>query len=454
MTHNINHRPRTPDDLKTQYQRAFALCSQNPPDLLTARRLLLQCVLQDPGNLIFVETFLYVLRRVGAQQGWWRGFWHRVAFEQAIRRGDWPRLVQSGLKLLALRPDDPLVLCGLGDAHIELDHNDVALLYWKMADAQHPENVTVQQRCARALARLGLFEHAQVCRQRAGQLGPEHRCHAHHRAGKASPPPAITDRPDRAAVQCDPSNVQGVLQHVIALRDDGYLQEAIELLRRALQANPGDIRLSERLEDVELELAQLRIEMGRQQASTDPSPRTEQLVEDLRADLHRREIEVYAARSSRYPDDPAWKLRLAQSLKRVGSFEQACRTLQEIPPHSARQCEVSIELGECLQYRREFASALAAYEQAANLCPDTPPLSDTQKLSLYRAGVLSLQLGHDSKAARYLERLSAESPDYKDLARHLDKIASIRHKDGFSSELLPPQQSEPGSGSGPANRSH
>ncbi len=453
MTHNADQPPRTSRALTARYQRAFALCSQRHPDLLTARRLLLQCVLEDPGNLIFVETFLQVLRRVRPARFWWRGLWRRLAFAQAARAAAWPRLVQLGLPLIVLRPTDSFVLCGLGEACMQLGHSDVALRYWMLASSTRPNDVTIQRRCAQSLSRLGLFDQAQRCWERVLELAPDDRSARQAcRIDIGVSPTSAADSPALLPGELDPSDADAVLSHAETLRTQNQTQAAVQLLRRAAQACPGDVRLREKLEDLDLELARHRLEQGCCRADADSSPEAQQLVDDLQADLVRREIEVYGARCRRYPADHVWKLRLARRLKQVGNFAEACHTLEDIPDDFPGQCEAAVELGECRQYQRQFATALACYEKAARVVSASPPFDAIEQQALYRAGVLALQLNEVGKADGYLRRLALGHPDYKDLPRHLDKIDLIRHKDGFSNDFLPPQQVDPGSEDDSANR--
>jgi hypothetical protein len=53
-------------------------------------------------------------------------------------------------------------------------------------------------------------------------------------------------------------------------------------------------------------------------------------------------------------------------------------------------------------------------------------------LICYRAGVPALQLRDESMAYPFLQAVIETQPDYKDTRQHLDKIDSIRDKDGFS----------------------
>ena len=215
----------------------------------------------------------------------------------------------------------------------------------------------------------------------------------------------------------------------------GDPEAAADLLQQAAAACPGDLRVREKLEDLDLAARRRYVELARQQAHDSPDSHTQQLVWDLEADLAHREIDVLGSRVGRYPEEHEWKITLAQCLKRIGNFTQAKQTLEDIPDSQPWKGAADLEMGECLQYERQFDRALAHYQRAAAAGPDIPPFSAAQQQALYRAGVLALQLGQTETAARYLRQLALEDPNYKDLPQHLDKIDSIRHKDGFSEDF-------------------
>lgn len=442
MTRSATRRSLTPPELLDQFQRAFALCLQGQPaQLLTARGLLLECVQGDPGNLIFVESFLSVLERVPPRRGRWRGFWNRVGFERARLARQWELVARRGPILLVIRPQDGPVLCGLGQALQEMGHQDVALRYWFAAEKAHADNSDVQRQCARAFHRAGLFDQAARCWRRVARQEPDEQEAAEmlrllDRAlttGNESPPGTLADS-TRTAL----SSVDEVLEESQRRWESGDLVGAREVLSAAASAHPGSLRVVEKLEELDLEAARRRIDTAKGTDNSDDGS----LVADLQADLVRQEIEVYGSRAARYPQDCQWKLLLARSLKSAGNFSEACRVLTDLPPESASALDAQLLWGECLQHQHRFGEALEHYESAAAVALDTANPEPTGLLALYRAGVLALQLDQPAVAQRYLQRLLAIRPGYKDARQHLDKIDSIRHKDGFSLDLQDPHGSE------------
>ncbi len=421
--------------LRDRYRQAYALCLPHQSHLPAARQLLLECVTGDPGNLIYVETFLQVLAQLTPQRSPWRAMAQRFALDRARRHGLWQRVLQLGPRLLTFHPSDRRVLCALGEASQELGHRETARLYWTQAARSSLDHATTQRLCAEALERLGSFEQAEACWRRVNQLASASKPTGSPGSGQAvtSAIRSASSAPS-ADSDFDPADAHAACAAIEAARGSGDFESAQQLLRQAIQASPADLRLVELSEDLQLERAHRRLEWGQRLALSEPGPAAEQLLDDLRADLARQEIAVYEARSRRFPADPAWKLHLARSLKHSGNFAAALEALDSVPEDGAWQCETALERGECWQYQRQFTQALALYEQAAQSVPPSPPFDALHKQALYRAGVLALQLNDFDRANRYLEQLAQDEAGYKDLAGHLDKIRSIRHKDGFSYE--------------------
>ncbi len=436
MTDPTPERRSTLPDLTAKYQRAVACCRGGAADRVTARTLLLECVQRDPGNLIFVETFLQIVQRTQPQSGRWprrlRGFWDRVAFERGYRTENWSEVVQRGVQLLVVRPSDGAVLCGLGEAMSQLGHPDIALRFWSAADSAHPDDQVVQRCCAAAYTRIGLFEQARRCWQTVVDRAPNDQQAAEMLQRLRVPLPTSEESADDACPVPPPEDGATLRHHDALLRceqlcQQGDIAAAVKSLENASKASPGDLQIAEKLEDLELDRARKRVHLARQQTEFAPD---EKLMAGLQSDLVRREISVFGGRAARYPQQHQWKLKLAQSLKQAGNFVEACRILSEIPPGSVSQTLVHLQWGECLQHQRQFDQALKHYAAAADA--GHPELDADEQLACYRTGVLALQLGDLPKAKTYLQQLADSSPTYKDVRQHLDKIDSIRDKDGFS----------------------
>ena len=110
--------------------------------------------------------------------------------------------------------------------------------------------------------------------------------------------------------------------------------------------------------------------------------------------------------------------------KRAGKFKEAIQAFQAARDDVRHRAQVQIHLGESFQHIRQFKLALASYEaavEAADACNRT-----SQKLALYRAGVLAAELKDVERAEKYLTQLAAIDFGFRDVADRLDKLAQLR----------------------------
>jgi tetratricopeptide (TPR) repeat protein len=136
------------------------------------------------------------------------------------------------------------------------------------------------------------------------------------------------------------------------------------------------------------------------------------------------ELEVYAARADRDPNNPRLQFEVGMRLKKAGKPKQAITALQAARGDSKRKALVLLELGECFQKIEQYKLALAHYEQSIEATDSSD--EETRKLALYRAGVLATGLRELDRAERHLGELAALDYGYRDVADRLDKVAALR----------------------------
>ena len=136
------------------------------------------------------------------------------------------------------------------------------------------------------------------------------------------------------------------------------------------------------------------------------------------------ELDIYAARSGREPGNLILLYELGLRAKRAGKFKEAIQAFQAARDDVRHRAQLQLHLGESFQHIRQFKLALASYEAAIEAC-DSMQL-DTEKLALYRAGVLAAEFKDLERAEKYLTRLAAIDFGYRDVADRLDKLAELR----------------------------
>ena len=151
-------------------------------------------------------------------------------------------------------------------------------------------------------------------------------------------------------------------------------------------------------------------------------------LDRLRAGFLRQEIEVFSARCTRYPENPAPRFELAMRLKAAGNFTEAIKAFQEVLQDSRRKGVVALELGECFQKIKQYQLAMQNYAVAVEALTERE--ADQRKRALYRAGVLASGLEDLDAARKYLSMLAGLDFGYRDVAQRLDKLGSVKDKGG------------------------
>jgi tetratricopeptide (TPR) repeat protein len=484
-------KPVTPAE-RRRLQTLFEQATQLVSDYDMANKLLTECVVGDPGNVVYVEAFLrnlehkYRQNKTGARI---RVFYGKGAFKKAVAKQQWHQVFRLGPAVLKTNPWDVSTLCAMATA-CEKQHDplfdEVELRYLRNALAAAPLEIGVHRQVARLLSRMARFDealaHWESVRERnpndeeaqqamsyltgkALSARPTEPSEAEASAARteprdveaemldkqlrrivrrpqAEPAPSLDDAPCSPQrreikltrrqvlehqIQADPSELSSYLELSDILCFHERYGEAKQVLLKAQNVSPGDVKVRERLEDVELRQARNRLAVAEMQAAKLETNATYQLVESLRAELQQLEIEQYAIRCQRYPQDLGLTFEFALRLKRAGRFSEALRHLQEAFKDPHQRAGALIAMGECCQHLKQFEKALNHY-LAATRCAELPDQKDCHLLANYRAGALATAMGHHEQARRCLERVLDVDPDYKDVRSRVDKLRQISDK--------------------------
>ncbi len=438
-----------------------------------ANQLLSQCVAEDPANLIYLQSFLANLQKKygdnkkGARFSGLKIKSHRSTLAKAAGKGDWEAAFQAGCAALSLNPWDTTTLLAMAKACEELGIDECQLFYLRWAMGFDAKDPVVNRQAALALERMGQFDQAIACWQRVGQAKPgdEEATRAISQlsvektikqggydpaslsGGSAKDGPSMSvarlskggdqgtiDRQEKTqppeqrlteAIKNDPAEINNYLQLADLLLHEQRFDEADQVLTRAMQASGGgDLQVRERLEEVLLRRTRHQLAIAEHRAGENSTDQSQELAAKLRAQTNQVELEVFAARADRDPQNPRLQYELGLRFKRAGKFKEAIPPLQAARSDSKRKPLVLLDLGECFQKIEQYKLALSHYEQAIEAAEE--PASDTRKLALYRAGVLSTGLRELDRAERHLSELAGIDFSYRDVADRLDNLAQLR----------------------------
>jgi tetratricopeptide (TPR) repeat protein len=459
--------------LQQCFDHANKLMAQEKYDFDYANTLLTECAAGDPSNIMYVDAFLSNLQRKydnnkrGAKL---KGFANRGTIKKAVAKEEWLQALQLGPPMLKPNPWDVPTLRLMAEACAGLGYHDVELRYLKMALDANPKDIEVNRHCAKSLARVGQYDQAIACwhrveeakkggdkeaaqmisdltveraRPQSGPPRPTGGAKRPHR--EASPetdddldevvePPAAAKRREirltrrqilEKAIVDSPVITENYIELAGILIGERRWPEAERILAKALQVAPGELKIREQLEDVQMARGRHQLGIAENQAQQSPSDEANELVARMRGECVRRELEVYHARVERYPDDPTPKFELGLRLKWNGNFAEAAQQFEQARHKDTLAPQAALELGECLQHLKEYPKALECYTLSARLAGEK---SEHKKLALYRAGVLATGLRELDAAEKHLNKLAAIDSAYKDVSARLDKVRQIRDK--------------------------
>jgi len=416
--------------------------TQIPPDLLQ------ECVQGDPGNNLYVQNFLAALKKKfnikkGEKPSALRGSGLRSQVKAAQKKKEWRTVLNTGTEGLKQNPWDLVILMAMGEACQNLKYEDCELSWLHMAREAHPKDLDLNRQCAKALTRRGLYDQAIYCWHAVEREKPEDQealssiaeLSVERTKHKGNPVTVKKEETAERKVNIELTPEQKLEK---ALRDnpallDAYLElaelyiksdrldRAESTLQKGLEASGNEVRFQEKLEDVGLLVERRRVGIAERRAVELNTLDAKELAKRLKQELTRREIDYHRGRLERYPNSGLHKYELGRRLKKEGQYPQATALLQEAVADAKVAAPANLELGECLQYAKQYEPALQAYETAVAGFGDKA--GEGLKLALYRAGVLAMGLKMLERAKSHLQKLATLDPNYRDLRERLDKLA-------------------------------
>lgn len=416
------------------------------------------CVLGDPANPLYLQSFFAVLKKkfAGKKAGGLSALFSaggRGGLKKLAAAGQWLELLKKGVELLKSSPHDHATLLAMANACRQLNFLETQPIYLRAALDAAPADAEVNRVCAEYLEARGEYDQAIACWRRIAAIkgmaeeaertitklqvdktfakgrGLEGRGGAKPEA--KAPTQAASDKPRTAVLRDtlakDPANTEAAFELAELLEKEETIDAAEQVLRQALAASGNDLKVREHLEDRQLRWARHRVHVAEQRAEAEDTPQHRQTLEQLRSAQIRQEIEVYRARSDRYPENMTWRYELALRLKADGNYDGAIKEFQAVMQDDRRKGAVALELGECFQKIKQYQLAFQSYQTAVDALTDRE--ADLRKRALYRAGVLATGLKDVDSAQKYLSTLAGIDFGYRDVADRLDKLKTVKHKE-------------------------
>jgi tetratricopeptide (TPR) repeat protein len=433
-----------------------AAAAATPHDFDYVTDLVSQCVQVDPGNALYVRTYINNLQkkfgnnRKGATLARFQELGARSAIKKARSQERWDDVIINGLKVLTVNPWDTSALADMANAANKSGDRDCELCYLEAALKGSPKNYTFNRLYAIALSDRGLIDQSITFWHRVEEIKPEDeeakRAIASLTVQKArsSGKFEANDDESRASrqktqqqevvtleqrlqrkIKSEPDTIENYLELAqFYMNQDRYI-EAEPLLAKAFELSDGDNDVRERWEDSQLRVMRYNIAHAK-----DPEKKKK-----LQAQYFEKDMEFYKGRVERYPGNLGLKFELGYRYMKTGRYTEAIRELQTAKNDPRRRGACMLILGKCFQQIKQLRLALRHYVQAIEDIPDHD--TDNKKQAYYLAGRLALALGDLDPAEKHLSALAGLDFNYKDVSRLLDKIAKLREN-----PPEPPKQEE------------
>ena len=471
-TNQADTTPEGPKPLSPAARKRLQQCFERGNDLAKkgdceyAHSMFAECVVNDPANLEYVEAMMDNLQakfegnRKAAKI---RGFGGRNPFKKAVAAQDWSLVFRLGFELLQQDPWDVQTLRALADACKANRYNEVELRYLKNALDRNPKDIEVNKHCAESLTRMGQFDQAIACWHRIETLDKKN-SEAKHQISLLTvakttgvPPGAEPPKEDansgsqvakmvkQETSETPPAKEKSEVEQLEEMvaedraglaelkklaeiyQSEGKYRETLQMLKRSLDSSGGNnLQIRELFEDAQIAMVKSQVEVAEKRRSAEKSDEADDLARRFRAELNRQEMQVFAARAERYPDNLKLSYELGKRLKKEGKYRDAATAFEKARKDSEVKKIATLELGECCQQLKQYGNAMKCYQSAIEGLQETNP-SDWKR-ALYRAGVLSQALKNYELAENSLAQLVKSDENYLDAKSRLDKLREMHDK--------------------------
>jgi tetratricopeptide (TPR) repeat protein len=366
--------------LQQCFDRANELIGKDKPDFDYAHDLYAQAVVNDPGNLVYVDAMLANLQKKfkNNKKGSRFNFGGRKAFNEAVADEEWEDIFSEGVEILKSNPWETHVLRELARACAFNRYNEVELRYLKNALDGKPKDVDVNRHCAQSLARMGQFDMAISCWNRVdektkgdyaekmmseltlaktmgvsvsveaiGAVGDRPMAPKPGSAPSPHTEPEAEETPDQSldvaestaepsdkrreiklndrqklerAIRDDPTEIENYVNLAASHSNERRYADAQKILAQAIEAIGPSLKLEAAHEDAQILSAKARVAIAEQRAASEKTEDAKELVTRLGNDLNRVELEIYQKRCQRYPDRLRLRYDLGVRLRRSGNF--------------------------------------------------------------------------------------------------------------------------------------
>jgi len=450
--------PRDREMLQKMFTKGNQVAAQGQFDY--AHDLYQTCVLKDPGNKLYTQALVgnlqkkYNNNKKGSTLASMTTLNSRAGLNSASMKKDWPNVLKNGIEILKANPWDSGALTSMANACKELGHDETEILYYECALSANLKDVELNKKYARALEAQGSLEQlekAVTCWKRVLEAKPNdeeprrmfrdlsvkitmvrgkfEEAETTRDVKAASDPQGISTQRQitvedqiEKELKKDPTNVGKYLELAQLHRMKERFEDAVKVLRKALEVSGGDMNIQERLEDVEISRCKQLIETAKSAWQQEKTPERAEAYKKLNRELNNLELDVYRKRSERHTENLSYQFELGLRLERSNLAKEAIQAYQKARGDAARKGLVLYGLGRCFASIRQYQLSLNHFQEALAILSDAD--LETKKECMYLAGRVAMDYVKDREAAHQLfTKLASIDFGYKDVSDRLDKLS-------------------------------
>lgn len=413
-----------------------------------ATEMFAQCVIGDPANILYMNSFIANLRvKFGnTKKKSSFSFLKKATKASPLGKGkDLKTTIKEGVDKLKRDPWDAQSYVSMGMACLEAGYDEAGLAYLKHAVESAPDDVDINRIAARELGERGQYENAIHCWDRVLKLNPDD-----SEAGKMvsdlmlertinrvqeAPRGAKQDEHEEGEqlsfedkiekrLRKNPQDRDAFSELIDHFFQKGNYRKAEDACKRALKAYPDDPVYYPILLDVQKNRAGAELSRITEQYKKAPSDALKEKYAAQKKLYDQKTYESLIYRLKLSPNEAPLHWELGSFLLHHGQIKEAIGELQKakIDEGIAGQCLLA--LGQCFQQIKQYTLAALHYDQAVE---KLDPQSDNMKKALYLGARLALGLNNLTKASEFANRLAAIDFSYKDVGGLLDKISQKMH---------------------------
>ncbi len=218
----------------------------------------------------------------------------------------------------------------------------------------------------------------------------------------------------RRKVEAGPRNVnyqRALADYLVRARQ---FDEAIGVLEKAMEANPGDPQLDRTASQVRVKkFDHLIAEAGKAGQAEEIERLQKERTDFIFADA-REKVE-------RYPNDLDFRHQLALQFFQREMYNEAIREFQLAQRSPKHGTSASYHIGQCFKAKGQHDMAMEQFEKALDLLPT---MDDMKKQVMYEMGILAQETGDRDRAMRMFKEIYSVDISFRDVADRIDQMYS------------------------------